>query len=227
MAAVTGTFDEVKGHDSGNIRKILRLAVFLAPWEQAGTVISSLVDTSNEVTIPDGYMSVGILDKEAAFTATPALNVSEVSGYGYGMTLRRDIVSRNTTLAFTMLETQRRAMEVYYGIDLSAIQASSVASGKNELVIDEPDRPDTLYWRALALGTDGDGANTLYFADFYPKVTLTEIGALASSETDPRRYAVTLGVDVDTVVGTGHRQFIAGPGLSSADITAMGFTRAA
>lgn len=224
MAAVTGTFDEVKDHDGGNIRKVLRMAVFVAPWE-TGSAITSLVDATNEVTIPDLYNSVGVMDKEAAFSSAPSLTVSEVSGYGYGQTLRRDIVSRNTSLTFTMLESHRTAFEIYYGIDLSAVTASSVASGKNEIVFDEPDRPDTLYWRLLALGADGDGANTIYIADFYPRVTLSEVTALSSSETEPRRYAVTMGVDVDTTVGTAHRQFWAGPGLSDAEITAMGFTR--
>lgn len=224
MPDVVGTFDEVKGHNGSNIRKVLRMAVFVAPFETA-TAITSLTDSSNELVIPDTYQSVGVLDKEAAFTSTPSITVSEVSGYGYGQTLRRDIVSRNTVLAFTMLETRRRALEIYYGIDLSAITAT--ASPKNELKFDEPDRPDTLYWRVLCVGADGDGANTLYIADFYPKVTLSEVSALSSSETEPRRYAVTMGVDVDTIVGTSHRQFLAGPGLSTAEITAMGWTRAA
>ena len=223
MADVIGTFDEVKDHDNSNIRKVLRMAVFVAPFE-TGPEIVSLVDASNEVIIPDAYESVGIMDKEAAFSATPSITVSEVSGYGYGQTLRRDMVSRNTSIAFTMLETRRVAFELYYGIDLSAVQAT--VAPKNEITFDEPDRPDTRYYRVLCLGADGDGANTLYIADFYPKCTVSEVGALASSETDPRRYAVTMGVDVDTVVGTGHRQFIAGPGLSSTEITAMGFTRA-
>lgn len=224
MPPVTGNFDAVKDHNGGNIRKVLRMAIFVAPWETA-TAISSLVDATNQVTIPDQYESVGILDKEAAFSSTPTLTISEVSGYGYGQTLRRDISARNTTLAFTMLESHRKAWELYYGIDLSGITATATG-GKNEIVFDEPDRPDTLYWRVLALGADGDGANTLYIADYYPRCTLTEVAALASSETEPRRYAVTMGTDVDTAVGTSHRQFIAGPGLSTAEITAMGFTRA-
>jgi hypothetical protein len=224
MADVVGTFDEVKDHNGSNIRKVLRMAVFVAPFETAPAV-TSLTDNSNELVIPDAYRSVGVMDKESAFTSTPSITVSEVSGYGYGQTLRRDIVSRNTTLAFTMLETRREALEIYYGIDLSAVQAT--ASPKNEIAFDEPDRPDTLYWRILCVGADGDGANTMYIADFYPRATLSEVSALASSETEPRRYAVTMGVDVDTVVGTAHRQFIAGPGLSSAEITAAGFTRAA
>jgi hypothetical protein len=224
MADVVGTFDEVKDHDGGNIKKVLRMAVFVAPWE-TGPAIATLTDNSNELVIPDAYESVGILDKESAFSSTPSITVSEVSGYGYGQTLRRDMVSRNTTIAFTMLETRRIAFELYYGIDLSAVTAT--AAPKNELTFDEPDRPETRYYRVLCVGMDGDGANALYIADFYPKATVSEVAALSSSETEPRRYAVTLGVDVDTIVGTGHRQFLAGPGFSTQEITAMGFTRAA
>ena len=220
---VTGTFDEVKDHNSENLRKLLRMAVYIAPAD--APVIASLVDATNEATIPGEYESVGILDKENALSTTPSITISEVSGYGYGTTLRRDIVSKNTTLAFTMLESRRQAFELYYGIDLSAVQAT-VAGGKNELVFDEPDRPDTMYWRVLCLGVDGDGANTIFIADYYPRATITDVAALAASETDPRRYGVTLGIDVDTNVGTAHRQFWAGPGLTDERITEMGFTRA-
>lgn len=220
-----GAFDAVKDHDGSNIRKVLQMAVFLAPWETA-TAMESLVDVTNKVSIPAGYLSVGILNKESALTTTPSISVSEVPGYGYGQTLRRDITSRNLSVAFTMIESRRRAFEVYYGIDLSSVKATTAASGKNELVIDEPDRPDTLYWRMLVLGADGDGANTIYLADFYPKVTLSEAQAIANSETDPRQYAVTMGADLDTAVGTAHRQFFAGPGLTTARIEAMDFSRA-
>lgn len=219
-----GAFDAVKDHDGSNIRKVLQMAVYLAPWEST-TAIESLVNTTNQVSIPPGYLSVGILSKEAALSATPNITVSEVSGYGYGQTLRRDITARNLTVAFTMIESRRRVFEAYYGIDLSAVKATP-AGGKNELVIDEPDRPDTLYWRMLCLGADGDGANTIYIADLYPKVTLSEAQAIASSETDPRQYAVTMGADLDSAVGTAHRMLFAGPGLTDARIAAMDFTRA-
>lgn len=224
MADATGTFDEVKDHDGSNIRKMLRMAVFIAP--ESADPIETLVDTTNELVIPDGYESVGILDKENAFSSTPSITTSETMGYGYSQTLRRDLVTRNTALAFTMLESRRLAFELYYGVDLSTVQATTVASGKNEIVFDEPDRTDTIYYRVLCLGADHDGVRTIYYGDFYPRVSVSDVAALASSETDPRRYGVTLGVDVDTDVGTGHRELIAGPGLDTAAITAMGFTRA-
>lgn len=224
MPDVTGTFDEVKGHDSSNIHKVLRMSVFVGLYGVA-PAISTIVDATNELVIPDTYESLGIMDKENPFTDTPALTSSEVGGYGYAQPVRRDQVSRVSALAFTMLESKRRNFEMYYGVDLSAVQATA-AGGKNEFTFDEPDRPDTQYYRVLCIGVDGDGVDTIYIADHYPKCTITDVAAIAASETDPRRYGVTMGADVDTVVGTAHRPFWAGPGLTSAKLTAMGITRA-
>jgi hypothetical protein len=117
--AVTGAFDAVKDHNGANIRKVLQMAVLLQPWEGT-TPLASLTNTTNEVVIPDGFLSVGVLSKEAALTSTPALTVNAVPGYGYGQALRRDISARDITVSWTMIESRRRAFEVYYGVDLSA-----------------------------------------------------------------------------------------------------------
>lgn len=223
MPDAIGTFDEVNGHNASNIRKKLRMAVLMARWTPTN-FITSLVDASNELVIPDGYISVGILHKENALASTPAITVSEVMGYGYAQTLRRDPVNRATTTAFTMLETKKRTLEVYYGVDLTSVQVSS--GTKNEIVFDEPDRPESDAWRVLTIGVDGDGADTIYLADFYPRASVNEVAAIASSEADPLSYGVTMGNDLDSALGTAHRQFIAGPGLTTARAAAMGFSRA-
>lgn len=227
MADAVGTFDQVAGHNSTNIHKRLRMAVYVSFYETANSTITTLVNATNQLVIPDAYESVGILEKENAMTATPAITVSEVSGYGYAQTLRRDMVGRNISLQFTMLETRRKSFEMYYGVDLSAVQATSSVGTKDEITFDEPDRPESQYYRVLAVGVDGDGADEIYFADWYPRATIADVAAIASSETEAMRYGVTLGCDADTSVGTSHRQFIAGPGLTDAKVTALGFTRAA
>jgi hypothetical protein len=183
------------------------------------------VDASNELVIPDTYRSAGILNKDSAMTTTPSTTVVEHSGYGYAQTLRRDVTGRSTTVAFTMEESHRLAFEVYYGVDLSSVQATPTG-GKNEIVFDEPDRPASQYWRALAIGVDGDGTDSIYIADHYPRCVVTEVGAISASETELRRYAITLGADVDSTVGTAHRQLWAGPGLTDSVIAAMNFVRA-
>lgn len=220
---LTGTFDEVHGHDGGNIRKLLRMAVFIAPV--SADPISTIVDAQNELVIPDAYESVGVMAKENPLTSTPSITSSEVMGYGYAQPLRRDMVSRTNALAFTMLESRRQSFELYYGIDLANVKATPTG-GKNELTFDEPDRPEALYYRVLTVGVDGDGANTIYIADFYPRASVTEVAALTASETDPRAYSVTMGTDADTVLGTSHRPFFAGPGLTDARLAAMNITRA-
>lgn len=222
-APQTGTFDEIHGHDGSNIRKLLRMAVFIAPV--SAPAISTIVDATNELVIPDAYESVGVLAKENPLTSTPSITSSEVMGYGYSQPMRRDMVNRTNALAFTMLESRRATFELYYGIDLAAVKAT-VAGGKSEYTFDEPDRPDTLYYRVLTVGVDGDGANTIYIADFYPRASVTDVAALTASETDARTYSVTMGTDADTIVGTSHRPFFAGPGMTDARFAAMGISRA-
>lgn len=220
---LTGTFEEVNGHEGGNIRKLLRMAVFIAP--ESAPAITTIVDAQNELIIPDGYESVGVLAKENPLTATPTITSSEVMGYGYASALRRDQVNRTNALAFTMLESRRAAFELYYGIDLANVKATATG-GKNEYTFAEPDRPETIYYRVLTVGVDGDGAGSIYIADFYPRASVTDVAALTASETEARSYAVTMGTDTDTVVGTSHQPFFAGPGLTTDLLTKMGIARA-
>lgn len=224
MANVTGSFDTLKGHDNSLIRKMLEMAVFLDPWVAGTSALSTITDAAgSQLVLPDTLVSVGMTSKDAGASVTPNIDVSEVGAYGYGASVRRDVSARNETLQFTMLESKRINFEVYYGIDLSSIQAPAT---KNELYFDLPDRPDTKYFRCLMLGRDGQGSNAIYHAELFPKVTLTDADAVAWSEGDPLAYAVTLSADADSGAGTSHRSFWAGPGFSTAVITAMGFSRA-
>jgi hypothetical protein len=122
-----------------------------------------------------------------------------------------------------MLESKRINFEVYYGIDLATVQAPAA---KNEITWDQPDRPETKYWRALFIGRDGQGAGSIYHAEFLPKCTLTDAEAISWSETDPVAYGVTMAADHDSGAGTSQRTFWAGAGFTTATLVAMGFTRA-
>lgn len=220
---LTGTFDEVKGHNGSLVRKMLEMAVFVAPV--TATDIATISNATNQLVIPTGYTSVGIMSKDQGATITPSLDVSETGGYGYGQPIRRDTVSRTNQLAFTMTESKKIAFEVYYGIDLSAVKAAF--GGPNELTWDHPDRPDTKYWRVLCLGRDGQGTNAIYHAEYFTKMTLADVSEQTFSETDALTWAVTMGADTDSAAGTPQRTFWGGPGLTDEVFEAMGFTRAA
>ena len=224
MPDVTGTFTDLKGHNDALIRKMLEMAIFIAPYPSAPTLTTVSNTAGTSLTIPDSYKSVGMTSKDDGATWTPAIDINEVGAYGYGTSVRRDATSRTLNLGFTMLESKKAVWELYYGIDLTAV---TVPAAKNELFFDQPASPGTTYFRVLAIGKDGQGSNTIYHAEYLPKAILTDVEAINWSDGDPLSYGVTLSADVDSTYGTSQRSFWAGPGFSTALITAMGFTRAA
>ena len=59
----TGNFDTVKGHNADLIRKVLRMAVYVAPYETTSP-ITSLVDCTTPLVVPANFESI---QKLAAF----------------------------------------------------------------------------------------------------------------------------------------------------------------
>jgi hypothetical protein len=126
-----------------------------------------------------------------------------------------------------MMESKRRTFEAYYGIDLSAVLASSAAGTKNELTFDQPELPDLVEWRMLLLGRDGRGTTAIYHAEFFPIMSLTAVGAQQWVPGSGMVWPVTMGAQTDDVLGTPQRSFWAGPALTTQKLTDMGFARAA
>lgn len=222
MANVTGTFDALKGHNDALIRKMLEMAIFAAPWPSAPTMATITDTAGTNLTIPDVYLSLGMLSKDDGASWTPNININEVGAYGYGTAVRRDATSRTMNLAFTMLESKKRTFEMYYGVDLTS---TTVPLAKNELFFDTPAAATTQYWRILAVGKDGAGTSAIYHAEYLPKAIMTDISAISWADDSPVSYGVTLSADVDATYGTSQRSFWCGPGFTTALITAMGFQR--
>lgn len=217
---LTGTFDEVKGHNGALIRKMLEMAVFIG--DEDAPDITSIVDATvgDELNIPAGYVPLGMTTKEQGLALTPAVEMSEVTAYGYAQPVRRDVVSRNVTAAFTLQETRKAVLEAYHGIDLSAVTASA----NGEIVINQPDRPAARYVRLLFVAVDGDGADAKFHAEWLPRAILTDASEQTWSETDALTYGVTYGADFDSATGTSQRSFWAGPGMTTELVAAMGFS---
>ncbi len=219
---LTGTFEDVAGENRALARKMQKMAVLLG--NEDAPVIESIVDTDNELVIPAGYQSVGHVSRDTGASITPSLDVSTLDAYNDGQPIRRDVNSRTTTLGFTMLESKRLTFEVYHGISLAGIQAT--AGTKNEVKFDQPDLPDMKYWRVLLLGRDGRGANAIYHAEHFLLMALSDVAERTWSPTEGFVWPVTMAAETDDGAGTPQRSFWAGPGLTAAKLTAMGFTKA-
>jgi hypothetical protein len=223
MANVTGTFDSLKGHNDALIRKMLELAIFVAPWPAAPTLATISDSSGAQLVIPDTYLSLGMTSKDDGATWTPAIDISEVGAYGYGTAVRRDATSRTLNLAFTMLESKKKTWELYYGLDLAS---TVIPAAKTELFFDMPSAAHANYYRVLAIGKDGSGTSAIYHGEYLPKAILTDADAVSWTDDSPVAYGVTLSADVDSTYGTSQRSFWCGPGFTSSVFTAMGFTQA-
>lgn len=210
------TFTEAKGHTPANIRKILEMAIFVKPVADNDTAITQVYVTATGLTIPTGYLPVGMVTKDDGATWSRDQESSDVTSYGYAEPVRRDIVSDVTGLSFTMQESKKTTMELFHGLDLSGVTTDSAGN----FFFDKASRPAQRKYRVLALGKDGDGPDAVYVARWLPNAQITENGEQAWSEGDEVKYPATFTAYTDGTFGTSFREIWGGPGL---DHAAMGF----
>lgn len=210
------TFTEAKGHTPSNIRKILEMAIFVKPVDDADTAITQVYVTATGLTIPAGYLPVGMVTKDDGATWTRDQESSDVTSFGYAEPVRRDILSDVTGLSFTMQESKKTTMELHHGLDLSAVTTDA----EGNFYFDKASRPAQRKYRVLALGKDGDGPDAIYVARWLPNAQITENGEQAWSEGDEVKYPGTFTAYTDETFGTSFREIWGGPGL---DHVAMGF----
>lgn len=214
------TFTEAKGHKGSNIRKILEMAIFIKPVADADTAITKVWGgTTAGLVVPVGYVPVGMVTKDDGASWSRDQESSDVTSYGYAEPVRRDIVSDVTGLSFTMQESKKTTMELFHGLDLSAVTTDTALNG-GSFYFDKASRPAQRKYRVLALGKDGDGPDAIYVARWLPNAQITENGEQAWSEGDEVKYPATFTAYTDSTFGTSFREIWGGPGLKHAD---MGF----
>lgn len=210
------TFNEVKAHNPANIRKALELAIFVKPYEADDEEITTLWTTAGGLTVPPGYVGVGRTTKDDGASWSRDQDSAEVESHGYAEPGRVDILKDVSGLAFTMQESKRQSMELYHGLDLSAVTTDA----DGNFFFDKASRPIQKKYRVLAIGKDGDGPDAIYMARWLPRASITENGEQAWSEGDEIQYPATFTAYTDEPVGTSFRELWGGPGL---DHLAMGF----
>lgn len=204
------------------VRKILEAVAFLAP--ETGAVITALTGATGALqTIPTDYLPVGLVTPDG-YTFGGDTNTGNVDAMGYTAPVRTDIESQTRTVQFTALETWKRNLaELRYGMDLSAVTQATTTSG--EITFDHPARPLQRYYRLLVIGKDGSGTGEWFRGKWFPRVSVTSFPEEVWSATTPDQAQIQLSTYVDDVIGTGERDFIAGPAAKAA-ATELGYAQA-
>lgn len=211
------TFKEAKGHNKSNIRKVLEMAIFVKPKEDADTPITKVWTATNGLEVPTGYLPVGLVTKDDGAAWSREQDAVDVESLGYGEPTRRDVTKDVSGLAFTMQESKKTTMELYHGLDLSAVATDT----DGNFYFDKATLPAQRHYRVLAIGKDGDGPDAVYVVRWLPDAQITENGEQAWTDGEELKYPATFTAYTDETVGTSLREIWGGPGL---DHAAMGFT---
>lgn len=210
------------GRDSANIRKAQDCVILLGPEDaDALTAITStssatLVDFAT--TYAD-YISLGRHTKDDGLTWSRDINTEDTTSHGVVEPTRRDITSDILSLQVVLQEMKRRTMELALNVDLSAITPTATTG---ELVFTKPTAPATIYYRLIALASDGAGTAQYYYARFLPRVEVSGIDDMVWQESTEIRTAVTFTAHTDDVLGFAVKEFWGGPGVLN-NLVRMGF----
>ena len=215
------TFAELKdlADTPANVRKALQGVCFLAPMTAA--VPAALLDVGGklkEFPAAEGWWPLGIVSKDG-YELARDISKAEVEGFGYSDPVRSDIESAKKSLKVTPLESDRRQeLELSYGIDLSAVRATT----NGEIVFEEPDIPEPGEYRLVAVFMDGTVAKPYYRGFAFAKAKLGDVGAEKFASSDARSKELTIDAQTGPE-GFSVRHYIGGAGF---DPTAQGFVAA-
>lgn len=210
------SFNEVKGHDGSNVRKILELALFAKPFSEDGLEeITQIWTESDGLLVPPDYEPIGHTTKGDTSWSREQ-NWVDTESHGYGEPIRRDNTQDIEGLSFVAQETNRLVLELYRDADLSGITPDA----DGNIVFKKAARPAGRRWHVLAIGKDGDGPDALYIARWLPEAQVTEMAEQAWTEETELNYSISMTAYTNNTVGTSMVELMGGPGL---DHEAMGF----
>lgn len=213
------TFDALREAQTALIRKALAGALFLAPMSSTLPVSLTTGASSALNTLPVGYEDLGLISKENSLSWSRDIETNETTSWGFSDPTRRDIVSDVSGLAFTAQETKLKTLELYNNVDLSAVTPDATTG---EVQFAQPTRPSTKYYRAFAIGVDGDGTDAIFVARSMPRAMVSERGEQVWSDGNEIAYQMTLTATPDTTAGYSIRHYFGGPGWKAL-LAAMGF----
>lgn len=176
---------------------------------------STLVDLAE-------WDQLGWVSKSDGVTFSAETETSDVESWGALEPTRSDITKDVTSAQFTCQETNKKVLELYYNVDLSAVQGDAVTS---EVAFNQSTEPDTIYRRMLFLSKDGSGAREVYIAKVMPKTNVSAKADQTWNAEDALTYGMTITAKVDDDLGYAVRHHFAGPGWA-AQLIKMGFTKA-
>lgn len=169
------------------------------------------------------FESLGLTSRDAPPSWTPEVESNDIEAWGALEPPRTDIISRSMSVSTTLIQTSRRSLELYSGLDLSTVTADATTG---ELQWNDPTSPDTRYHRLIFGMVDGAGDDLIYILRILPRAIVTSVGEQSWSQEGGLVYNITWAAKIDEALGYSVKNVMCGPGVA-AILDDMGFTAAA
>lgn len=214
-------FSSLQTRNTDLIRKSLDGLVLVAASSASLPTSLTTGASGDLVPLPSGYLDVGWLDKGDGTVQGRKVDSAEVTSWGSALPTRRDITKADNTIAFTLQETNRKALELYHGITLAT---GGFDPTTKEVAFTEASRPATIFYRVLVLWTDLTGTDAIFGGSLYPRASVTDLQDIKLTDAgDPVARKVTMTAYVDSSAGFAVKHLYGGPGWISR-LTAMGWS---
>lgn len=174
--------------------------------------------TSDLSAIPVAYKKLGLITKGDGVTFSRDINTDSEDAWGFNEPVRNDITQDVTSAAFTLMEVNRRVLELYDFVDLSAVTADATTG---EWAYNKPTITDAKYTRMLFLAVDGSGTDRRYRIKIMPRAQVVGVNDEVWQQGASTKYPVTVRATVDTALGYAVRNVFAGPGQKSRNTGAL------
>lgn len=204
---------ELATNQPSNMFKALGGIIYVADTSVAIPSAFTTATTADLVQlVATDWHKLGLLTKGEGITFSRDVNTETEESWGYNEPTRTDISTDVTSAAFTLQETNRRALELYDFVDLSAVTPDSTTG---ELAYNKPLTTAPVYKRIIFMAIDGAGTDRRYRFKIMPRAQVVAVSDEVWSQGAATKYPVTVRATVDSTLGYAVRNVLAGPGQKS------------
>lgn len=211
--ATTTTFEaELASNQPGGVWKALGGIIYYGGASVAIPTAFTTSATADMVQlVATDYFKLGLITKGDGVTFSRDINTDEEEAWSYNEPVRTDITTDTTSAAFTLMETNRAALEMYDFVDLSNTSAPPDATS-GEVAYNKPLANAITYRRLIFLGVDGVGTNRRYRWKIMPRAQVVGVDDEQWQVGSSTKFPLTIRATVDTALGYAVRNVMGGPG---------------